>query len=134
MIYTTPQGSGLTRHTMREVMDSLSRHVLLLDDAGRVVATNRALRSSAPGLEPGTSYLELCDSPTAEMPPGRGRLRGGLLSVMEGRAQAFELYAEGPVGDSEPHLFRGRITRLLDPDGPYFLVSHEDLGILGTLT
>jgi hypothetical protein len=133
MIHST-QPSGLTRHTARQVMDSLTRHVVLLDEAGRVVAANRALQTAAGAPEPGTSYLELCASPTAELPPGRDRLRGGLLAVMEGPEPAFELYAEACVGGGEPHLFRNRITRLEDPDGRYFLVSHEDLGVLGTLT
>ena len=145
MIAPNPQRTDLTRHDAREVMDSLTRHVLLLDAEGRVVALNRALRlfsesrgaMERPGigrLEPGASYIPLCDAPTGALPPGRNRFGSGLRTLMEGRGETFEMYGEIAVPGDEAHLFRGRITRLEDADGPYFLVSHEDMGVLGTLT
>ena len=52
---------------------------------------------------------------------------------MEGDGTTFELYSETDVPGDDAHLVRGRITRLEDRDGTYYVVSGVDLGVLGTL-
>ncbi|MCP3914218.1 MAG: hypothetical protein GY711_01545 [bacterium] len=125
----SPQSSGLTRHTACEVVDCLRHQAAILDCDGTVVATNRAI-----ALPIGANYLAVCDGPEGAPPLGRERFGTGLRQLMQGRGRTFELYGESEVEGSDPHLLRGRITRLEDLDGAYFLVSGEDLGVLGTVT
>jgi PAS domain-containing protein len=125
--------SGLAHTDVVAAMDAVPSLVALLDTDGRIFAVNAAWRrlaalqgASPDATGPGVSYLDVCDRAL-----GQGDRRGaqfgeGLRKVLGGQRRTWWLDARVNV-HGETRLFRGRVTRVESPDGPFVIVAHTDL-------
>jgi PAS domain S-box-containing protein len=117
----------------RSSLDALSAHVAVLDERGRVIATNRAWRAFAEAnqqrweqVSEGVNYLGVCDQASAAGAEGAGAAARGIRDVMAGRQAevAFEYECHAP---GEERWFLCRITRF-EGDGPVRVVlAHENI-------
>ncbi len=126
--------SGVTLADAEALMDRLPSYIILLDESGTVVATNRAWRdyASTRGADPaafgpGASYREVCDLAASD-PQAADRFGDGLRAVLQGAKSTFELESEGLV-EGEPHRFRDRVTRVDSERGAFLVLSHVDLSV-----
>jgi DNA-binding NarL/FixJ family response regulator/signal transduction histidine kinase/PAS domain-containing protein len=117
----------------RSTLNSLSAHIAILDEKGRIVATNRAWQkfaSSNPPITtsagPGTNYLEVCDTATGKSSEEALAFARGIRDVISSRLETFEL--EYPChSPDEKRWFVGRVTRFPDTVPPKVMVAHEDV-------
>ena len=117
----------------RSTLNSLSAHIAILDEKGRIVATNLAWQrfaSSNPPITssagPGTNYLEVCDAATGEGSEEALDFARGIRDVISGRLETFEL--EYPChSPDERRWFVGRVTRFPDTVPPKVVVAHENV-------
>jgi PAS domain S-box-containing protein len=114
-------------------LDSLSAHIAIVDETGRILAVNRAWRQFAVDNPPpatnifeGANYLDVCDQTTgAEIETARS-FAMGLRQVLSGESPRFHL--EYPChAPGEQRWFEGRVTRFIG-DGPVrAVVAHENI-------
>ncbi|HEX5751386.1 MAG TPA: PAS domain S-box protein [Archangium sp.] len=124
---------------LRSVLDSLSAHIAVLDEAGVIVSVNEAWRRFAArhGLVAGTcrdchcgvgeNYLAVADAAARQgLEDSRAAARG-IRDVLAGLREGFEQeYALG--GDaSAPQWFQMRVTRYVGPGPMRVVVTHEDI-------
>ena len=117
----------------RSTLDSLSAHIAILDEKGRIVATNLAWQRFAssnppitPSAWPGTNYLEVCDEATGEGSEEAIDFARGVRDVISGRLETFEL--EYPChSPDERRWFVGRVTCFPDTVPPKVVVAHENV-------
>ena len=117
----------------RSTLNSLSAHIAILDEKGRIVATNLAWQRFAssnppitPSAGPGTNYLEVCDAATGEGSEEALDFARGVRDVISGRLETFEL--EYPChSPDERRWFVGRVTRFPDTVPPKVVVAHENV-------
>ncbi len=129
----TRSPSHLSLNSIRAVMDSLPSHIALLNADGEIIATNSAWKAFAlaAGADPartgvGVDYLSVCDLAASDLCEGGARFAEGLRQVMAGRLESFEL-DDRQVLAFERRIVRGRVTRVEDPRGTHYLVTHEVL-------
>ena len=92
------QAAVAARDFFQTTLDSLSAHIAVLDDQGRIIMTNRAWVefAAAGGAEPadlGDDYLAVCDAAPDE--PDAMRAAAGLRSIIGGEQD--ELVGGVPV-------------------------------------
>jgi DNA-binding NarL/FixJ family response regulator/signal transduction histidine kinase/PAS domain-containing protein len=117
----------------RSTLNSLSAHIAILDEKGRIAATNRAWQrftSSNPPISasagPGTNYLEVCEAATGEGSEEALAFARGIRDVVSGQLETFEL--EYPChSPDEKRWFVGRVTRFPDTVPPKVVVAHENV-------
>lgn len=126
-------GSGLSHGDVRRVMDAVPSHVALLDLEGTIFAVNAAWSrfAMAQGAAeratgPGANYLAVCDAAVRSGDRRGAQFAEGLRHVLEGRRRSWWLDSRVNVR-GEVRLFRGRVTRVESPDGPFVIVAHTDL-------
>ena len=115
----------------REVLDSLSAHVAVLDVSGVIVAVNRvweqaALRNDPSGqahISLGANYVKVCER-AAETSAEARRTLGGICDVMAGRTLVFE-HEYLCVWPGHKQWFSMRVTPLSDQGG--CVIVHEDV-------
>lgn len=127
------QVSGLTLAEARELMDYVLWLVAILDETGSVLAVNRAWKTFAAihGGQPerigvGVDYLAVCDQAASDLDEDGARFGLGLRRVLDGQLETFELKTVAVVGGAT-HRTLSRVTRLVDPERAFFMVTHEDL-------
>ncbi|HEX5850435.1 MAG TPA: LuxR C-terminal-related transcriptional regulator [Rubrobacter sp.] len=133
VVNTDLTDSRWSENLARSTLDSLSTHIAILDETGRISATNRAwhrFASSNPPITssvgPGTNYLEVCDAATGKEAEDARAFARGIRDVISGRLEAFEL--EYPChSPDKKRWFVGRVTRLPDTVRPQVVVAHEDV-------
>ncbi len=118
----------------RAVLDSLHKHIALLDARGTIVSVNRAWRDFgvANGATPaeadpvGINYLEAAQAPgQAPNDTYAAAARAGISGVLAGTAPGFEL--EYPChGPAEERWFLMRVSPLVGPHGGA-VVTHETI-------
>lgn len=115
----------------KEVLDSLSAHVAVLDASGVIVSVNRvweraALLNDPSGLarvSTGANYLTVCER-AADSSSEVRRTLGGILDVLAGKKQVFEReYLCAWLGHQQ--WFSMRVTPLSDRRG--CVIAHEDI-------
>jgi PAS domain S-box-containing protein len=115
----------------REVLDSLSAHVAVLDASGVIVAINRvweraALHNDPSGLARvslGANYVKVCERAAGHSSEARQTLEG-ILDVLAGRKNVFETqYLCAWPGHQQ--WFSMRVTPLSDRGG--CVIAHEDV-------
>jgi hypothetical protein len=133
-------GSGLSRAEVLAEMDAVTSHVALLDGAGRIVAVNAAWRrfaerqgATAEATGVGADYLTVCEAAVRSGDYRGAQFAEGLRSVLAGSRKSWWLDSRVNVA-GEIRLFRGRVTRVESPDGPFVIVAHTDLSTSGTLS
>src|SRR5215210_1043873 len=116
------------------VLDGLSAHIAVLNEAGAIISVNKAWRefARAGGIEPeevseGANYLEACDSVSGPYSEEAAAFAAGIKDVLVSRRKSFELEYPCPTNE-ELRWFVGRVTRLPGP-GPMrrVVVAHEDV-------
>jgi len=114
----------------RNILDSLSAHIAILDEYGVIVETNRAWKefAAANGLEGagdsvGQNYLDICDSSDTET----GKLAAiGIRKVLAGEVQEFNM--QYPChSPTEERWFIMRSVKLRTTAVPHVVVSHENI-------
>ncbi len=115
-----------------DVLDSLAASIAIIDEAGTILAVNRAWRRFAAANAPagarvaeGTNYLRACDEAEGEDAEVAAAFAQGICDVLAGRRAEFarEYPCHGP---GCRRWFIGRVTRL--GDGPRrALLAHEDI-------
>lgn len=114
----------------KDIMDSLSAQIAILDSAGVILETNRAWQEfgAANGLHGptdsiGQNYLEICER-SGEEP---GELTAiGIRKVLAGELQAFNM--QYPChSPSEERWFVVRVVKLKAAAAPQVVVSHENI-------
>ena len=115
----------------REILDSLSAHVAVLDAAGEIVAVNRVWEKAVMHNDPlglaqislGANYVTVCEHAADNSPEVRWTL-AGILDVLAGRKQVFETeYLCAWPGHRQ--WFNMRVTPLSDRGG--CVIAHEDV-------
>lgn len=122
-------GGGLVSSA---VVDALSAHIAILDDAGRIVAVNRAWvrfaeeNGGAVGrVGPGADYLLVCRR-AAGVTQEAGPVERGIREVLSGERDSF--YMQYPChSPTEQHWFQVRVTRCETGDGVRVVVAHENI-------
>ena len=115
------------------VLDSLSAHIAVLDDTGRILSVNEAWRqfgrdngADAAAIHPiGLNYLAVSPTGPATADGISARISAGLQSVLAGRQNDFEI--DYPCDSpTENHWFHMMVTRLLAP-ARGVVISHTDI-------
>ena len=119
---------------IRATMDALVARVAVLDELGRVIATNAAWRAfgGEPGMEPfavfeGDSYLEALDRFAAEgHQPEARHIAAGVRDVIAGAREVFTIeHASLVVGNRRWYLCR--VSRFATSGPPWVVVTHDDV-------
>ena len=114
------------------VLDSLAASIAIIDEAGTILAVNRAWHRFAAANAPagariaeGANYLRACDEAEGEDAEVAAAFASGIREVLAGRRAEFarEYPCHGP---GHRRWFIGRVTRLGDGPGRA-LVAHEDI-------
>lgn len=114
----------------KEIMNSLSAQIAILDESGMIIETNRAWQEFGEqnGLHPpvdslGQNYLDICDGSDDEA----GELTAiGIRRVLAGELQAFNM--QYPChSPAEDRWFVVRVVRLRTAGQPMVIVSHENI-------
>lgn len=114
----------------KDIMDSLSAQIAILDESGVIIETNRAWQEFgvANGLQPpadsvGLNYLEMCDKSGDES----GELAAiGIRRVLAGELQAFNM--QYPChSPTEERWFIVRVVKRKASGNPQVIVSHENI-------
>jgi len=115
----------------REVLDSLSAYVVVLDASGVIVAVNRAWERAALCNDPlelaqvglGANYVKVCERAADTSPEAREVLEG-IAAVLEGRQIVFEREYLW-IWRGYKQWFSMRVTPLSDRGG--CVIVHEDV-------
>jgi two-component system NtrC family sensor kinase len=117
----------------RATVDALSAHLAILDEAGTIVAVNRAWREFAEANPPvatnvceGTNYLEVCDSAKGEGEEDARAFAAGIRDVLAAKREEFSL--EYPChAPFERRWFVARVTRFAGEGVVRVAVAHENI-------
>ena len=114
----------------KDIMDSLSAQIAILDESGVIIETNRAWQEfgETNGLKVpidcvGQNYLEVCDKSGDEP----GELAAiGIRRVLDGELQSFNM--QYPChSPTEERWFVVRVVRLRTAGEKWVVVSHENI-------
>lgn len=114
-------------------LDSISAHVAILDETGRIIETNRAWREFGSDngitIEPscvGLNYLETCDRAAKEGNSEPAVIAGGIRQVLSGDIEEF--FINYPChSPTEERWFALRVVRFRDPGANKVILSHENI-------
>jgi signal transduction histidine kinase/FixJ family two-component response regulator len=117
----------------RAVVDALSAHVAILDNTGRIIATNLAwqrfgVENGLLGREStvGCNYLVTCDGAAGRDSEFARDAAAGMRSVLSGATPEF--YMEYPChAPNTQRWFALRVTRFGEGDGTRLVVAHENI-------
>ncbi len=120
----------------KNVINSLSAHIAIIDEEGVILETNKAWQQFANigGAEGdfsfiGQNYLKLCDETTGDEARDAHVVAEGIRSVIRGETEEF-LYDYPCHSPDGQHWFYMRSIRL-DSDGPVqVIISHEEITAL----
>lgn len=138
-----PKGETLERFPEREpptsqqfhysVLDGLSAHIAVLNEAGDIISVNGAWREFAKtgGKDPeevseGANYLEACESASGPYSEEAAAFALGIRDVLLGRRKSFELEYPCPT-DEELRWFVGKVTPVPGSGPMRAVVAHEDV-------
>lgn len=117
----------------RTTLDALAAHVAVLDESGRIVATNRAWRNFAQAnatpwqtVAEGTNYLEICGQAAAAGDADASAAARAIRQVLSGEQSSW-LHEYPCHSANEQRWFYCRVTRF-PGDGPvHVVVAHENI-------
>ncbi|MDP2497382.1 MAG: PAS domain S-box protein [Candidatus Palauibacterales bacterium] len=120
------------RELSRSILESVPEHIAVLDADGVIVATNEAWRrfAATQGGDPrgyvGESYLEETRTAAEKGNEDAGEMLAGILSVLRGDSDQFEL--EYPChGPDEERWFRVSVVPLRERGRSGVVVSHVNI-------
>jgi PAS domain S-box-containing protein len=122
-----------SREFVQSVLDALPQHIAVLDQTGRIVATNAAWRQFGQenGLDErtasclGLDYLEICGRARGHSAEGAREAAEGIRAVAEGRQETFVLEYPCPSATRE-RWFTMRVTRFEDAGRTWLAITHEN--------
>ena len=123
------------REFLQGVQNSLSAHIAILDEQGRIVQVNTAWCRFGeqnglqdPGYGVGVNYLDLCDAVTG---PDEGEARQIATAIREILAgSSDERNVEYPChSPQEKRWFIVRITRFNDGEHSWVILAHENITV-----
>ncbi|MEP7338655.1 MAG: PAS domain S-box protein [Acidobacteriota bacterium] len=116
----------------RSTLDALSLHIAILDQAGTIIAVNRAWREFARAngavdkkVSEGANYLAICDSAQNER-SAAATFAAGIRVVIAGKQERYA--AEYPCDSpDEKRWFIGSVTRFFGFRAVHVMVAHENI-------
>ena len=122
----------VSEHFRKEVLDSLSAHIAVLDASGLIVAVNRVWERAALFNDPsglarvstGANYLNVCERAADKSSEVR-RTLAGILDVLAERTNVFESEYLCVRPGGQQQWFSMRVTPLSDRRG--CVIAHEDI-------
>ncbi len=122
-----------SERSLRATLDSLSAHIALLDENGRILLVNKAWREfaeenggTAAAVSEGTNYFAPCDNAAGPEAQMAADFAAGIRSVISGASESFNM--EYPCNSPEQdRWFIGRVTPFAGEGARRVVASHEDL-------
>ena len=125
-----------SREFAQSTIDALSSHICVLDEAGTIIAVNRAWRLFAESnggagsgrtcFGNGANYLTVCDRATGADAVEANEVAAGIRAVLEGKRERYS--TEYPChSPGEQRWFIARVTRFLSHGMPRILVEHINI-------
>ncbi|WP_022668963.1 LuxR C-terminal-related transcriptional regulator [Desulfospira joergensenii] len=118
---------------IRKIFDTLSAHIVIIDDQGRILATNAAWdrfsgenRLTGQMDFKGMNYLTVCETATEDGAEDAKNVAGGIRDVIENKCREF-LYDYPCHSPGGKQWFYMRAVRMEDSDGVRVIISHEDI-------
>ncbi len=117
---------------LNATLDGLSAHIVVLNDRGEIILTNKAYRDfgTQNGIAPrtafeGSNYLAVCDGASGDYSEEAAPFAQGIREVLSGKRQSFEM--EYPYhSPDEKRWFIARVTPFVD-GGRQAIVAHENI-------
>jgi PAS domain S-box-containing protein len=119
------------RRFLTNTLDSLSAHIAILDETGKIIAVNESWRrfANANGgnhVVEGANYLDACDRVVGSDAAFSAQAARGIRAVMAGENCFF--YLEYPChSPSEHRWFAMRVTPFLGGESARVVVAHENI-------
>ena len=125
--------SASSEQFLRAAVDTLSAHIAILDDQGRILAVNRAWQEFAAGngvpagaVFPGLSYFAACAVASGEDAPIAAAAEAGLRAVIAGERDLFEMDYPCHSPDAQ-RWFHLRVTPFAEPAPRRVVAAHENI-------
>ncbi len=126
---------GHSESFLQSILDSLSCHIAVLDEDGRIMAVNAAWQRFAArnGMDPeecglGADYLAICDAATGLGSDGSEVAADAIREVLRGEREHFEM--EYPCHSmAEKRWFILRVTSFEQNGASRAVVSHDNVTI-----
>ncbi|HOX38948.1 MAG TPA: PAS domain S-box protein [Candidatus Brocadiia bacterium] len=118
---------------LRSVLDGLSANIAIVNEAGEIIAVNKAWRNFVRENPPvtinvceGADYLNVCDSAQGPDAGTAMEFAAGIRDVLAGRAARFEkeYSCHSPT---EERWFIGRVTKFPGDGPPKAVIAHENI-------
>src|SRR5918994_4667409 len=116
----------------RSALDSLSAHIVILDESGTITFVNKtwrefAVSNNAVGnVAEGANYLRVCDAATGKQAEYAAAFAEGVRLVLSNQREEFTL--EYPChSPTEQRWFIGRVTRFPADGHPRAVIAHENI-------
>ena len=117
----------------RSTVDALTSHIAILDEAGTILAVNRAWREFAELNPPapsafalGSNYLSVCEAASGPCSEEAGAVAAGIRAVLSGERDSFSI--EYPChSPTEKRWFIARVSRFASAGPTRIVVSHENI-------
>ncbi|MDP8926486.1 MAG: PAS domain-containing protein, partial [Actinomycetota bacterium] len=118
---------------LQRTLDSLSAHIAILDESGKIIRVNNAWRTFAEAnggdlgkVCEGADYLRVCDSVMGDQSRYAAAFADGIRSVLSDRRESFEM--EYPChSPTEKRWFIVRVTPFSAAETPWVVVAHENI-------
>ncbi|MTI95877.1 MAG: response regulator [Firmicutes bacterium] len=114
------------------IVDGLAAHIAIVDEAGEIIATNKAWKTFAinNGGEPeanlGLNYLDVCHRARGKWSDGAAEFAAGIEAVLNGEADTYT--QEYPChSEEEQRWFMGRVTRCAGANPVRVIIAHENI-------
>jgi diguanylate cyclase (GGDEF)-like protein/PAS domain S-box-containing protein len=130
----------LSQQFLQSVLDGLTAHVCVLDEAGVIVSVNRAWREFAEAnagldkrVDEGVSYLAVCEramsGAAAVAAPEAGPFLLQLRQVLQGQLAGFQI-EYSCHSPTEQRWFLARVSRIEGSQPPRIVVAHDNVTAL----
>ncbi len=118
----------------RCTLDSLNKHIAIIDDSGKIIAVNKAwkefgVNNSAKTIDfVGINYLQVCDNATGPNGEEAAAIAAGIRAIIAGSKQEYKL--EYPChSPRERRWFRAHVTPFADIGPVRVVISHENITV-----
>ncbi len=118
---------------IRHTLDGLLSHIVVINEGGEIILTNKAYRDFAERnniehstVSEGCNYLAVCDNAQGEDSEEAGFFAQGIREVLSGKRPSFEL--EYPChSPNEQRWFLGRVTPFKSDSPRRVVIAHENI-------
>ncbi|NNG00988.1 MAG: helix-turn-helix transcriptional regulator [Desulfobacteraceae bacterium] len=117
----------------KDVLNSLSAHIAIIDSQGVIVETNQAWKRFSCDLHPdgfcdfiGVNYLSVCEATEGIDRGDAMRVAEGVRSVIRGDVDEF-LYDYPCHAPDEKHWYYLRAIRMTGTEQVHVIISHEEI-------